>query len=61
MKNLSYKQLAELIGNMTDEQQNMTATVYINGEDEFYPINSIEFSKEGECDALDDNHPYFII
>ena len=59
MQNPTYNDIAQFIEGMTEEQRMMTATVYVNGEGEYYPITTLEFSKGGECDVLDDNHPYF--
>jgi len=55
MKNLTYKQLQEAISKMTAEQRDMNVSVYVNGFDEFYPIEVISFIDEDG--VLDKGHP----
>jgi len=54
----TYRELLEALKELTPEQLDMTATVYVYGED-FYPINNIGLTTED--DILDEGHPYFQI
>ena len=53
--NLTYRQLQERIAKMTEEQKENNASVYVNGFDEFYPIEDITITEED--DVLDAGHP----
>ena len=39
--NKTYRQLADIISKMDEEQKDMNATVYVEGYDEFYPIKDV--------------------
>lgn len=57
-KRMTFKDLAEQINSMTDEQKNCDVSVYVHDMDEFYPLeDSILFSAP-EPDVLDPNTPY---
>lgn len=58
--NTTYRELLEILRQMTPEQLNMTATVFVRGVDEFYPVQTFGTSDESN-DVLDPNHPYFLI
>ncbi len=62
--NPTFRDLLEALKELTDEQLDKTATVYVKEEDEFYPITDYKIS-DGDADPaagiLDDNHPYFIV
>jgi len=53
--NMTYRKLAESIKNFSDEQKDMSVTVYVPGIDEFYPIG--EVTEENRSDVLDIGHP----
>jgi hypothetical protein len=61
--NLTYAELAKQIDEMTDEQKASTATIFVPGIDEFYPIAAVEFTKEGGAadGILDKGHPVLVI
>jgi hypothetical protein len=59
MENPTYNDIAKFIEGMTEEQRMMTATVYNNDEEEYYPITKLNVTTD--CDVLDENHPYFEI
>lgn len=54
---MTYNELKKILDNMTSEELNQTATVYLNYEDEFAPISSVLVAQES--DILDDGHIYF--
>jgi hypothetical protein len=55
----TYAQLAELISKMTNEQKQMNVTVYLQGPDEFVPVQMVNVTTD--TDVLDENHPYLVI
>ena len=61
-RELTYRELAEQINNMTDEQKDSDVTIYVHGVDEFYAtIASVKFSDKTNDDILDEGHPYLSI
>ena len=66
-KKLTWRQLANAIDLFTEEQKDTDVTVYVLGEDEFYPMMQLTQTKGidpddlGVSDVLDDNHPYLVI
>lgn len=59
MSNLTYKQLADIINNMSAEQQNQTVTIYVPGEVDGYFPTCIVYTDE-DCDVLDPGHPVLL-
>ncbi len=61
---MTWAELAEYIGNLSQEQQQTDVTVYVSGVDEFYPLVAdypvVEASAD-KTDVLDDGHPYLVI
>lgn len=55
---MTYRQLADLIATLSDEQLDMTAT-FSDGE-EYAAVSALCFSDD-ENDILDANHPYFSV
>jgi hypothetical protein len=55
LMNMSYRQLANATYSMTEEQKDMSVTVYVPGIDEFYPIDRIDIVNRS--DVLDIGHP----
>ena len=56
---MTYKELADHIAVMDEEQRNSDVTIYDGGEDEYYPVFGIDFSPED--DVLDKNHPFLTV
>ena len=52
---MTYKELANEILNMSDEQYNSDVTIYDSETDEYYKANL--FYTTEDCDVLDPNHP----
>ena len=53
---MTYKELADKILKMSKEQQESEVTAYIEWEDEYIPILSIQPADEDQS-VLDENHP----
>ena len=56
---MTYLQLANEISKMTDEQVACDVTVYVGGQDEYYPVDEIVINND--TDVLDENHPVIVI
>lgn len=56
---MTYRDLAKIISEMTEEQKDMTVTVNIVDYDEFIPVEN--FSTRDTDGILDENHPYLTI
>ena len=59
MENMTYRQLANLIASLTEEQKDANVTILCRTQDEFFPVIGCD-TQDGD-DVLDDNHPYLII
>lgn len=51
---MTYKELLEMLNELSSEQLNQTVTVHHHFSDEYYPIN--HFAITFDNDVLDDNH-----
>jgi hypothetical protein len=59
---MNYRELAILIATMTEEQKDQTATVYVSGVDEYYPlVNDHPIVTSTVDDVLDEGHYYMVI
>lgn len=56
---MTYKQLAEEIAKLSDEQKNMDVTVYLNEQDEYYPAEVLGIAVDDG--VLDENHPVLTV
>ena len=64
MANLTLRQIKDIVNQLPDHKLDLTATIYDEEEDEFYPIigNGITGNSEDESsDVIGENHPFFII
>ena len=62
MANMTYRELADLINSLSEEQQNTTVTVYDPAPDEFFPAyNFITTGEAFGTDVLDEDHPVILI
>ena len=52
-----YLELAAIIADMTDEQQQAEVTLWEPHSDEFMGIQGLVFADPKECDQLDPGHP----
>ena len=59
---MTYRELAEYISNLTDEQKDCDVTVFVSGVAEYYSLVGDYPATEAESsDVLDENHPYLVI
>jgi len=69
---MTYGELANELKGLTQEQLNMTVTVYVEGVGEFYPVvsdyplvitdsNAVDTAPRAYDDVLDNGHPYLVI
>lgn len=58
---MTYRELAEYISKLNDEQQDSDVTVYVMGAGEFYPLVPDYPVSEIDNDVLDEGHPYLVI
>lgn len=56
---MTYKQMLSFINELSDEQLEMDVTVYLETDDEFFPV--LDFAVTDETDVLDTDHPYIVI
>ena len=56
---MTYKQLANKLRLLTDEQQECDVNVYVGGQDEYYPIDELTVSEDS--DVLDVGHPIIVV
>lgn len=62
MENMTYRQLANLIASLTEEQKDANVTILCRTQDEFFPVIGCDTQGHDYFeDVLDDNHPYLII
>lgn len=59
MNNLTYRELAELIQRIPEDHQDDNVTVYLKGDDEYFPVD--EFRVHVGNDVLDNGHPFLTI
>lgn len=60
---MTYRELAELINNMTEEQKECNVTVFLSEQSEYFPLDRqfpLVFA-ENDNDVLRDGHPYLAI
>ena len=55
---MTWEQLKAHIEVMDEEQLKTDATVYDANEDEYFPVQDIDFAPE--TDVLDKNHPFLV-
>lgn len=53
--NLTYRELARIISEMTKEQQDSNVSVFVPMDEEFYPVSDVSFASE--ISELDNGHP----
>jgi hypothetical protein len=59
-KLLTYADLLEALQELTQEELQNTATIYVEADDEFYPIIGTNRADDDQS-VLDVGHPYFEI
>lgn len=58
---MTYRELKAFVESLSDEHLDCTATVYLEGKDEYIEVNDTTFTVESEDDVLDDNHPILLV
>ncbi len=59
---MTYRELAEYISNLTDEQKDSDVTVFVSGVEEYYTlVGDYPALEANGDDVLDDGHPYLAI
>ena len=56
---MKYRELLAELQMFDDEQLGQDVTVFDENNDEFYPVEVLEYACE-EIDVLDSGHPYFV-
>jgi hypothetical protein len=59
MARLTYKELADKISKMTEEQKQKQVTVLLSFEGEFFEADDLHFT--GKQDDLGEGHPFFLV
>jgi hypothetical protein len=58
---MTYVSLKDAIGEMTPEQLKSDVTIWLSIDEEFHPVETVEFTDGEKEDRLDDNHPVLIV
>lgn len=68
MANVTYRDLANFIANMSEDQKNCDVTIFVSGVSEFYSLvdphandSMYPMCESDETDVLDIGHPYLVI
>lgn len=59
---MTWNKLAEKINNLSEKDQDTDVTIYVESEDEFYPLKDLRIcTEENEaCSVLDDGHQFIV-
>lgn len=55
---MTWKELKEWIEMLSKEQQETDVTIYLEHQDEFYPLNDVSVNNNMDIDVLDEGHPF---
>lgn len=58
---MTYRELKELLIELSDDQLNMDFTVALTPEDEWFKVTKFAITRPDAWDVLDADHPYFIV
>ena len=58
---MTYRELAEYISNLSEEQKDCDVTVFISGVEEYYSLSQYPVVEADGDDVLDDGHPYLAV
>jgi hypothetical protein len=61
MKNMTWEQLAAHIAVMDEEQRQGNVTIHVTEQDEFMPIQDIDFVGSQGNGVLDSYHPFLVM
>jgi hypothetical protein len=57
---MKYRELLAKLQMFDDEQLEQDVTVLDENNDEFYPVETLEYACEEKIDVLDSGHPYLV-
>ena len=57
----TYRELLQQLQTLPPERLDDTATVYVTGVDEFYPVMKTEVATSSDNDVLDEGHFFLVI
>lgn len=57
---MKYRELLEILKDMTEDELNQDVTAYLNAEDEFVPVTSVMVACEATA-SFDVGHVYFSV
>jgi hypothetical protein len=60
MSGLTYRQMFEILENVSPEQIDMNVSVYLAWEDEYFEVEDVTFATK-ENDVLDAEHPILYV
>jgi hypothetical protein len=55
---MTYEELLKILQSLPKDRLKDTVTIYDDNSSEFFGVTGSDFSKEEECDQLDDGHFY---
>lgn len=61
MSNLTYRELREHINTMDDDQLDSNVTIHVTEQDEFMPVQDLDYVSEDGNGVLDPLHPFLIM
>jgi hypothetical protein len=61
MHNLTYGELLKHLQGLKEEHLNQTVTTFSPDLEEYMPVESFDFTPDGEADVLDANHPILVM
>jgi len=61
MDNLTYRQLKAHIETMDDDQLDSTVTIHVTEDDEFMPVQDLDYVSEDGNGVLDPLHPFLVM
>jgi len=61
MSNLTYRELKAHIETMDDEQLDSNVTIHVTEQDEFMPVQDLDYVSEDGNGVLDPLHPFLVM
>lgn len=58
---MTYRELLGVLNELSDDQLDMDVSVYIEDQDEFYPMTKVGITDGLWPDVLDEGRPYLIV
>lgn len=60
MTYLSYRELLEILSEFTEEELNMSVTLFDAAEDEFYTVQTVVYAGEEYSDVVESEQPVLV-